>query len=92
MTRNYLVFFFGLFLLLVFTFLFCYISIYNENLVAGILSIIGYVAALIIAIMIGLASREEGGALYIWFFGVAGVTGVVFVWYLSRAGTLLKVW
>jgi len=92
MTRNYLVFFFGLFLLLVFTFLFCYISIYNENLVAGILSIIGYVAALIIAIMIGLASREEGGALYVWFFGVAGVTAVVFVWYLSRAGTLLKVW
>ena len=75
MTRNYLVFFFGLFLLLVFTFLFCYISIYNENLVAGILSIIGYVAALIIAIMIGLASREEGGALYIWFFGVAGSPG-----------------
>jgi len=92
MTRNYLVFFFGLFLLLVFTFLFCYISIYNENLVAGILSIIGYVAALIIAIMIGLASREEGGALYVWFFWVAAVTAVVFVWYLSRAGTLLKVW
>jgi len=92
MTRNYLVFLFGLFLLLIFTFLFCYISIYNENLVAGILSIIGYLAALVIAIMIGLSSREEGGALYVWFFGLAGITAVVFVWYLSRAGTLLKVW
>ncbi len=92
MTRNYLIFFFGLFLLLIFTFLFCYIAIYNENLVAGILAIVGYVAALIIAIMIGISSREEGGALYVWFFGVAGVTAVVFIWYLSRAGTLLKVW
>ncbi len=92
MTRNYLVFFFGLFLLLVFTFLFGYIAIYNENLAAGILAIVGFVAALIISIMIGISSREEGGALYVWFFGVSGVTAVIFIWYLSRAGTLLKVW
>jgi hypothetical protein len=92
MTRNYLVFFFGLFLLLVFTFLFCYIAIYNENLVAGILAIIGFLASLIIGLIIGLASREEGGALYVWFFSVSGVTAVLFIWYLSRAGTLLKVW
>ncbi|HVP18462.1 MAG TPA: hypothetical protein VMU36_05645 [Spirochaetia bacterium] len=92
MTRNYLVFFFGLLLLLIFSFLFCYISIYNENLVAGILSIVGFLAVLVISIMIGLASREDGGALYVWFFAVAGVTAVLFVWYLSRAGTLLKIW
>ena len=92
MTRNYLIFFFGLLLLLVFTFLFCYIAIYNENLVAGILAIIGFLAALIISLIIGVASREEGGALYVWFFSAAGVTAVIFVWYLSRAGTLLKVW
>ena len=92
MTRNYLVFFFGLFLLLVFTFLFCYIAIYNENLVAGIIAIIGFLAAFIISLIIGVASREEGGALYVWFFSAAGVTAVIFVWYLSRAGTLLKVW
>ncbi len=92
MARNYLIFFFGLFLLLVFTFLFCYIAIYNENLVAGILAIVGFVSSLVIAIMIGVSSREEGGALYVWFFSVGGVTAVIFVWYLSRAGTLLKIW
>lgn len=92
MARNYLIFFFGLFLLLVFTFLFCYIAIYNENLAAGILAIVGFLASLIIALVIGTASREEGGALYVWFFSVAGVTAVVFIWYLTRAGTLLKVW
>jgi len=92
MTRNYLIFLFGLFLLLVFTFLFGYIAIYNENLVAGILAIVGFLAALIIGVLIGLSSREEGGALYIWFFSIAGVTAVVFIWYLTRAGTLLKVW
>jgi hypothetical protein len=92
MTRNFLVFLFGVFILLVFSFAFGYVSIYSEVLIAGIFALVGLVTALIISILIGLSAREEGGALYVWFFSVAGVTGVVFVWYLTRAGTLLKVW
>jgi hypothetical protein len=92
MTRNFLIFIFGLFLLLVFSFAFCYVSIYSEVLIAGIFAIVGFVAAFVIAIAIGLSSREEGGSLYIFFFGIAIVTGIVLVWYLSRAGTLLKIW
>jgi hypothetical protein len=92
MTRNFLVFLFGLFLLLVFSFAFCYVSIYSEVLIAGIFALVGFLAAIIISVMIGLASREEGGILYVWFFCISGVTGVILVWYLTRAGTLLKVW
>jgi len=89
MTRNFLVFIFGVFLLLVFSFFFCYVSIYSDNLVAAIPAL---VASLVMSLMIGMASREEGGALYIWFFGIAVVTSIVLVWYLSRLGVLLKVW
>ena len=92
MTRNFLVFLFGLFILLIFSFAFCYVSIYSEVLIAGIFALVGFLAALIIAIMIGLASREEGGTLYVWFFSIAGVTAIVLIWYLSRAGVLLKIW
>ncbi len=92
MARNYLVFIFGLALLLVFSFAFCYVSIYSEILIAGIFALIGFVACLVIAIVIGMASREEGGVLYLWLFGIAVITAIVLVWYLSRAGTLLKVW
>ena len=92
MTRNFLVFIFGLFILLLFSFAFAYVSIYSEILVAGILALVGFVAVFAIAIMIGIASREEGGSLYVTFFAIAIVTGIVLVWYLSRAGTLLKVW
>lgn len=92
MTRNFLVFLFGLFLLLLFSFSFGYVSIYSEVLIAGIFALVGLLTALVISILIGLASREEGGALYIWFFSITGVSGVVLVWYLTRAGTLLKVW
>ena len=92
MTRNFLVFIFGLFLLLIFSFAFCYVSIYSEVLIAGIFALVGFLAALIISIIIGIASREEGGSLYVWFFGIAMVTGIILVWYLSRVGTLLKVW
>jgi hypothetical protein len=92
MTRNFLVFIFGLVLLLVFSFAFCYVSIYSEVLIAGIFALVGFVAALAIAIIIGIAAREEGGSLYIFFFGIAMVTGIVLVWYISRAGTLLRIW
>ena len=92
MTRNFLVFVFGIFLLLVFSFAFCYVGIYSENLIAGILAIVGYLAALIMSIVIGQASREEGGSLYIWFFAIAAVTAILLVWFLTRAGTLLKIW
>jgi hypothetical protein len=92
MARNFLVFIFGLILLLVFSFFFCYVAIYNENLPAGILAIVGFIASLAIAIMIGLASRDEGGVLYIWFFAIAGVAAVVLIWFLSRGGVLLKIW
>jgi hypothetical protein len=92
MTRNFLVFIFGLFLLLVFSFAFCYVSIYSEVLIAGIFALIGFIVTFAIAIIIGIASKEEGGSLYIWFFGIAIITGIILVWYISRAGTLLQVW
>ena len=92
MTRNYLVFIFALVLLLVFSFAFCYVSIYSEILIAGILAIVGFVAAFVVALVIGITSREEGGSLYLTFFILAVVTAVVTIWYLTRAGTLLKVW
>ena len=76
MTRNFLVFLFGLFLLLVFSFAFCYVSIYSEVLIAGIFALVGFLTALSSSrSSSGSPSREEGGALYIWFFGIAGVTG-----------------
>jgi hypothetical protein len=92
MTRNFLVFIFGLIVLLLFSFAFAYVSIYSEILVAGILALVGFVAVLVIGIMIGLAASEEGGSLYVWFFAIVIITGIVLVWYLARAGTLLKVW
>ena len=92
MTRNYLVFIFALVLLLLFSFAFCYVSIYSEILIAGIFAIVGFVVAFIVAIVIGIASREEGGSLYLSFFILAVVTAVVTIWFLTRAGTLLKVW
>jgi hypothetical protein len=92
MTRNFLVFIFGLILLLLFSFAFAYVSIYSEILIAGIFALVGLVVVFTIGIIIGIASREEGGSLYVWFFGISIITAILLVWYISRAGTLLKVW
>ncbi len=92
MARNFLIFIFGIFLLFAFSFVFSFTAIYSEILAAGILACIGYAACIIMSIAIGLASRDEGGSLYIWFFAIAVVCSIVTIWYLTRAGTLLQIW
>jgi len=92
MTRNFLVFLIGAIILLLFSFAFGYAGIYGENLIAGILAVVGLVATLAMCLVIGLASRDESTSLALWFFGVSIVTAIILVWYLTRAGTLLQIW
>jgi hypothetical protein len=92
MARNYLIFLFGLIVLFAFSFVFCYQGVYGPSLIAGVLACVGFVAALVISLIIGVASREEGGSLYIYFFVITGITAIVLVWFLTRAGVLLEVW
>lgn len=92
MGRNYLVFLIGIVVLLVFSFAFCYATIYMEQPLLAILTIIGFAATLAMSIIIGLASREESTGLSWWFFVIAGVTALLFVWFLTRFGVLMEIW
>lgn len=92
MTRNFLVFLLGAIVLLVFSFAFCYAAIYAENLIAGILALVGFLATLVMSLVIGIACRDESGSLALWFFGVAAISGILLIWYVTRAGTLLQIW
>ena len=92
MTRNFLVFLIGAIVLLVFSFALGYAGIYAENLIAGILGLIGLVAVLVMSLIIGLACRDESTGLSLWFFGVAVLSGIVLMWYITRAGVLLQIW
>jgi hypothetical protein len=92
MGRNYLFFLIGLVVLLVFSFAFCWATIYAEQPLVAILAIIGFVATLVIAIIIGLSAREESTGLSWSFFVIAGLTALVFVWFLTRFGVQLQIW
>jgi hypothetical protein len=92
MGRNYLVFLIGLIVLLVFSFAFCWATVYAEQPLVAILAIIGFVAVLVMAVIIGLSAREESTGLAWWFFVVAGVTAVLFVWFLTRFGVQMQIW
>jgi hypothetical protein len=92
MGRNYLVFLIGLVVLLVFSFAFCWATVYAEQPLISILAIIGFVATLVIGIVIGLAAREESTGLSWWFFALAGVTAVLLVWFLTRFGVQMQIW
>jgi len=92
MGRNYLFFLIGLAILLVFSFAFCWATIYMEQPLIAILTLIGFVATLVISIVIGLAAREESTGLSWWFFLVAGVTALLLMWFITRFGVQMNIW
>ena len=92
MGRNYLFFLIGLVVLLVFSFAFCWATIYMEQPLIAILTFIGFIATLVISTVIGLAAREESTGLSWWFFVVAGITALVLVWFITRFGVQLQIW
>lgn len=90
--RNLLIFFIVMVILLVFTFAFAFVSLDMVNTAAGIMATVGFVVALAISLVLGISNREEGGALSGAYFVYALVTGILFVWYLTRIGTLWEIW
>jgi hypothetical protein len=92
MGRNYLVFLIGLVVLLIFSFAFCWATVYAEQPLVAILAILGFVATLVIGIVIGLSAREESTGLSWWFFAIAALTAILFVWFLTRFGVQMQIW
>ena len=92
MGRNYLFFLIGLVVLLIFSFAFCWATIYMEQPLLAILTFIGFIATLVIAIVLGLSAREESTGLSWWFFIVAGLTALLLVWFITRFGVQLQIW
>ena len=92
MVRNYMVFIVGLLVLLVFSFAFCWATIYAEQPLLAVLAIIGFLAVLVMSVIIGLSAREESTGLAWWFYIIAGVTGLLFIWFLTRFGVQMQIW
>ena len=92
MARNYLVFFFILILVFAFTFVFCWQAIAEQNTLYGTLAVLGFLTGIISSLVIGFQAREEGGALFVWFFGYTIIISIIFVWYLTRCGSLFQFW
>ncbi len=78
--------------LLIFSFAFCWATIYMEQPLIAILTFIGFVATLAISIIIGLSAREESTGLSWWFFIIAGLTALLLVWFITRFGVQMKIW
>jgi len=87
-----LVFFVIFVLLFAFAFGFGWYALEMPSLVFGILALVGFIVVLAGSLINGALIKNEGGALAPWYFTLAIVVGVVFVWYLTRSGTALGFW
>jgi len=91
-SRNGLIPFGLLVLLVAFSFVFCLDSLNLSNMTYGVLALIGFIFSLLASLLLGSFARSEGQALGAWYSSYALVVAVVFIWYLTRVGTALKFW
>ncbi len=84
---------FGIFVLLfAFTFVFGLDALAVPNLTYGVLAMIGFTVCVFGSLVNGLFIRRDGGALAVWYFTYTIVTGIVFVWFMTRCGTAFGWW
>jgi hypothetical protein len=87
-SRNGLVTF-GLFVLLfVFSIVFSMDAINAGNTTYGILALVGYVVCVGASIYNSKLAKHEGSALQAWFVIYAIVVGLVFIYFLTRLGSV----
>lgn len=83
-------------LLLVVLFVFCFvlfsIALAEEIVFLGILSIIGFIVALVVSVVQSIAVASEGMSIALWFYIYIGITEIIFIWFLTRAGTMIGLW
>jgi hypothetical protein len=91
-SRNGLIPFGLLIVLFAFTFVFCIDSLSIPNMTYLTLAIIGYVVCIAASLLLGLFARQEGGALSVYYSLYALLVSIIFVWYLTRVGTFVRLW
>jgi hypothetical protein len=91
-TRNGLVSFGLLVLLFAFSFVFGVDAIENESTLYGVMALIGFIAIIASALFLGMLANRTGEALGVYYFLFSVVSAIVFVWYLTRCGSLFGFW
>ena len=90
--RGGLLGFFVLVVVLVFAFVFGLDVLRTQNVAYGVLSTIGFLVCVIVSIYQGNMGHKNGEALSAWYYAFAIIVSVVFVWLLTRCGTLFGWW
>jgi hypothetical protein len=90
--RSGLIMFAVMVLLFGFSFLLGYDALVQANTLYGVLSLVGYIVCIFGSIMNGLFARKEGGALALYYFGLAVIVSIIFIWHLTRCGTYFGLW
>lgn len=70
----------------VFAFVFSFQSLAEGNVLYIVLALVGFALALIVSIMFGLVTSQEGARITLWFFIYAGIVAITTVWYITKLG------
>lgn len=91
-SSNLLVIFFAVVLMFVFSFVLGEEALTSGNLFFGILSTLGYLVCIAVAVLLTFTIMREGGSLAV-FYGIFGsVVFIITIWYLTRVGVNINLW
>jgi hypothetical protein len=90
--RSYILSLLLLVVLFVFSFVLFTIALAEGIVFLGILSIIGFIVALVVSVVQSITVANEGMSIGLWFYVYIGITEIIFIWFLTRAGTMLGLW
>ena len=86
--KSYLVLFFVLIVVFIFSFTLSLDAIAHNQVLYGIYSLIGLIILMGLSFFQAMTLKKDGLALSYWFSLLSLVSLIVLVWYITRAGTL----
>lgn len=90
--RTGMLLFFSLVIVFLFSLIFGVVALSEELLAAGIVALAGFILSLGFSIFQAALMKREGGSMTNWFNVYTIVVGIVFVWFLTRSGTVIGLW
>lgn len=79
-------------LLFAFSFVFSIEALSNFNTLYGIFAVAGFIVCILVSIYNGVIAGQNGEAIKNWYNIFTVISGIVFIWFLTRCGTAFGWW
>lgn len=90
--KSILVLFFVFIVVFILSFTLCLDAVANNQVMYGIYAFVGFLVLILLSLFESMTLSKSGVSLAYWFRAITIISLIVFIWYLTRVGTLFGWW